>query len=122
MNNIKYTFSNINNINDEFLPKDLDNIIYFYQICTFPNHRTKKFNMKKYVIEGKQFLKIDEYNLTKRQCKKFYKVKKPNEYKCYATYDLRDIDPPSMGDILMARSEILADNYNYSGFAPFSKL
>jgi len=97
-----------------------NNISFYYQICTFPQPNTKRFNMRKFIINGNnEFIGIKNFNLTKKQCKKFFKYKKDHEYKCYTTYTLDDVALPTLSDITLSQSSILSNNYNYTGFAPF---
>ena len=96
-------------------------LTYFYQICTFPNPNKKdKFHMRKFVLnENNEFISINNFFLSNKQCKRFFSAKKPNEYKCYPVYNLEDIGYPTNTDILTCQSEILSNAYEYSGFAPF---
>lgn len=105
----------------DYLPKeDLTDIIYFYQICIFPNPKTNKFEMRKYILNGKNdVLDVKKYLLNKDQCKKFFEVKNSNEYKSYPQYYIDEVDGPTMADIFTARSAILTKNYDYTGYAPF---
>lgn len=101
------------------LPKTPEEICFVYQICTFKNPRTHKFHMRKFTLNGEnQFIRLHNYRLSKKQCKLFFKIKKAHEYKCFSTYTLEEIEYPKLGDILMARSNILSMNHNYTGFAP----
>lgn len=105
----------------DYLPKeDLSDIIYFYQICIFPNPETKKFELRKYVINGKnEVLDVKKYLLTNQQCRKFFNEKKSNEYRSYPNYYIDQVPQPSFGDINTARSNILSEDHDYTGFAPF---
>ena len=99
---------------------DSDDFTFYHQICTFPNPYNNKYHMRKFVINGNnEFEDVKDFYLSKKQCKKFYKIKKPNEFKCYHVYSLDDIDYPNMSDVLTSKSQILGTNYDYSGFAPF---
>lgn len=98
-----------------------DNLFFFYQICTFPNYKNR-FQMRKFIInDNNEFVSVKTFNLTKKQCKKFYAEKKTHQYKNYSTYSLDEINTPSLGDILTAKSQILSSNNSedYSSFAPF---
>ena len=117
---VKYTFASppSNNLRD--IEPEEEYISFFYQIATFPDPYTKKFNMRKFIMSGNNdFLDIKEYNLTKKQAKKFYAEKKPNKFKRYSVYNLKDVGYPVMTDILTAKSSILSQDYDYTGFAPF---
>lgn len=97
-----------------------DKINFYYQICTFPNPSTSKFHMRKFVINDKnEFIAINDYHLNKKQAKKFFSMKKPHEYKCYSVYSLEDVNYPHLSEVLTSKSDILSNNYDYSGFAPF---
>lgn len=118
----KYTFLTPPKNNDNNIK---DNISFFYQICTFPHpafKNSKKFHMRKFVINDKnEFISINDYYLSKKQCKKFFEIKKPHEYKCYHVYSLDDINYPSLAEISTLKSDILSHDYNYSGYAPFNR-
>lgn len=97
-----------------------DDLIFYYQICTFQEPKNNKYQMRKFVINSRnEFLAINDFYLTKKQCKKFYKYKKQHEYKCFPMYNLNGVDYPTLADIITAKSDILSTDYNYSGFAPF---
>lgn len=99
---------------------DADDYTFYYQICTFPNPRTNRFDMRKFIInKNNEFVAVKEFNLTKKQCKKFYNYKKTHQFRNYPVYTLNDIDYPSISDILTAKSDILRNNYDYTGYAPF---
>lgn len=94
---------------------------FFYQICTFPDPYTKKFHMRKFIINHRnEFANVKEFNLSKKQCKKFFAIKKQHEYKCYPVYSLENINYPNLGEILGSKSDILNNEYDYTGFAPFN--
>jgi len=105
---------------DPYKPIYDDNIYVFYQMCTFLNPKTKTYNVRRFIINSKnEFVNMKEYNITKKQYKKFIMTTKKHKYKCYSTYSLKYIDYPNMGDILTAKSNILSKNYDYTGFSPF---
>lgn len=116
----KYTFitkSNSIDINKNFENK----IAYFYfQLCSFINPKLKKYVIRRFAInQNNEFIKVDYFNLSEKQFKKFIQVKKKHEYKIYPVYELSSIDYPNLGEILISKSDILSTNHNYSGFAPF---
>lgn len=77
--------------------------------------------MKKFAINGSnEFINIRDYYLSSSQCKKFFKIKKSHEYKCYGVYSLEKVNIPSLGEILGSKSDILNSRFDYTGFAPFA--
>ena len=120
-NKVKYHFiTPQEQINDQRTKLE-NEFKFFYQISTFKNPKTKKYHMRKFVIDGNgKFIDIKDYNLTTNQCKTFYKTKKKNEYKKYNVYDLDNVQYPVLSDFHMAKSEILNNNFDYTGFAPFN--
>jgi hypothetical protein len=119
-NKIKYKFIQ-QKIDDDQLDNSIDDIKFYYQICTFPDQFNNKYHMRKFVINNdNEFIAINDYHLNKKQCKKFFSIKKPHEYKCFSCYSLEDINYPNMSDILMLKSDILSNDCDYSGFAPFN--
>jgi len=99
---------------------DDNTIIKFYQLGSFQHPINKMYHLRRYIINGKnEFINIKDYQLDKRQFKKFTTIRKNNEYKLYPVYDLDMAGVPTYGDILLAKSKILSNDSNYSGFAPF---
>lgn len=91
-------------------PKEV-NYSFFYQICYYPDERTKKYHMRKYVLDDDvNIVQIKNYYLTKNQVKKFYKVKNPHEYKQYSTTSLANITRPQMGELVASKSDMLNNN------------
>lgn len=117
---VKYTFKKppSNDLRD--IEPNEEEISFFYQVASFPDPSMNRYHVRKFVISGNnRFLDVREYRLTKKQLKKFYLEKKPHEFKRYAVYTLEDIGYPLMAEIITSRSDILSQDYNYSGFAPF---
>ena len=113
---LRYTFNNNVDDNDD----KSEEFNFFYQICTFPNLYTNKYHMRKFVTNNNnEFIAINDYYLNKKQCKKFFLIKKQHEYQCYNTYSLDEINYPTLNDILKSKSKMLTENYDYSGYAPF---
>lgn len=97
-------------------------IVHFDQICTFKSPYDGMYNLRRFFINSKyDFIDIKQYKLTKKQYKQYIKTTKPQKYKCYSTYELKNIDYPSIANIMTSQSNILDINYDYSGFAPFHK-
>ncbi len=115
----RYTFISPSEKSDDQVASD--NINFYYQICTFPGPQTNKFHMRKFVINSKnEFIAINDYHLNKKQCKKFFAIKKPHEYKCYSVYSLDEVNYPNLSEVLTSKSDILSNSYDYTGFAPFT--
>ena len=114
------TYQFVTHRDTTMLPKTPEEICFVYQICTFPNPKTQRYHMRKFTLNGNnEFIDLRNYNLSKKQCKKFFKIKKSNEYKCFHTYSLDNIEYPKMADISLSRSNLLSQNNDYTGFAPF---
>lgn len=112
----KYNF--VNNFNDT--PGTNSPLVSFYQLATFPNPKTNKYLLRRFIIdENNNFKQIKHYQLSQTSYNKFLKLKKPNEYKLLAVYDFTSVNYPSVADILFLKSAILSNNYDYSGYAPF---
>lgn len=120
-NRVKYHFitnNDTNNTNDQ--PTNINDIMFFYQLSTFQNPHKKKFHLKKFIIDhNNNFIGLKEYYITLNQRNKFLNANQKNKYKMYSTYDLNNINYPTMGDILHAKSDILSTNSSYTGFAQF---
>src|SRR5690606_19156692 len=95
-NNVRYKFitpTNYQNRDNEV--KD-DSYYFFYQITTYPDPKTDRYHLRKFVLNNKdEFKAVNEYHLTKSQCKKFYSTKKRHEYKQYAVYNLNNVNYPT---------------------------
>lgn len=92
----------------------------FYQLCSFANPNNNLYNARKFIINEKnEITSVKDFKLTKKQFEKLLKIKKPHQYKSYPTYTFKQVEYPSMGDILMLKSDILSTSHNYTGFAPF---
>ena len=93
----------------------------FYQIASFSHPKTGKYHVRRFVINNNnEFLNVRDHNLDKKQYYKLLKRKKPNEYKMYSVYNLNSVNYPVLGDILAAKSSMLATNCDYYGAAPYS--
>lgn len=100
--------------------ENLNDVISFYQLCTFPDPFKKMYNLRRFYINNKnEFIKIKNYLLNKSQLKQFFKCKKNNEYKLYSSFDFKSIDYPTLSDILLLKSDILSNKQNYYGYASF---
>ena len=96
-------------------------ITRYYQVCVFKNTRIDKYEVRRFVVNARQeYIDITELQLSDRQCKKLFRSVPSNEYKCFSTNSLDNVEYPSTSDILVAQSVILGTNYDYSGHAPFS--
>lgn len=102
--------------------ENIDKISFFYQICIFPDKKTQKYHMRKFIIKNNVFESIYDYHLSKDQCKKFFDIKKSFEYRSFPAYNLNNIEPPNMNDVLLLKSNMLNNhnkyNSHYTDFAP----
>lgn len=116
----KYTFIGNQGVADVREPKDDGTTKEFFQLCTFVDPTTNRYHMRKFIINGKnEFSSIKDYRLKKKECKKFVQIRKPHEYKTYSQYDLNNVAPPNMQEVCTAKSNILGNDYDYTGYAPF---
>lgn len=119
-NNIKYKFIQQNRGTNFTNDESINDIKFYYQICTFPIQDSDKYHMRKFVVSNNnEFIAINDYYLSKKQCKKFFAIKKTNEYKCFPHYSLEQVTYPSTSDILMLKSDLLENDNSYSGYAAF---
>jgi hypothetical protein len=89
------------------------NFSFFYQIATFSEtyNDSKKYHMRKFVFDDKfNFVKIEEYRLGTKDCKKFYNRYPMHKYKQFDVVDLDDINPPSFHDLQTSISTNLNTN------------
>ena len=87
---------------------------FFYQIATFPEqdkNGIKKFHLRKYIFDDKfNFVNVEDYRLSIKDCKNFYKRYPLHKFKQYDVIDLDTITPPSNYDLQTAISPNLANN------------
>jgi hypothetical protein len=95
------------------------NDISMYQICLFENPLTKKHKIRRIVIDYQgNFICVNEYEFKKKYVDKLKSDVKDNQMLCYATFNLKNIEYPSMSEYLMAKSSVfntkntLDDYYN----------
>jgi hypothetical protein len=118
MNNIKYNFTvgqscdyNGNNSNNT--------ITRYYQVALFPNPNTSKYNVRMFFVNyNNEYTDIKTFNITKKQLKQFLANTNSKQYKMYSVYTLDNVNYPLSGEILLSKSDILENDYNYTGFAP----
>ena len=111
---IKYNF-----IQDKPDDKPLD-FAFYYQICALPDELTKKYHMKKFTVGGRNCIsKVEEYQLSELNLKKFIKLRKPNEYKFFPQFSLEDVHAPTPAQLTMLRSEILSGDQSCGNYAKF---
>lgn len=96
--------------------------VTLYQICGFPNPKTGKFEVREVSINGNN--DIESYvthHISDDTRKKLLLAMRDNKYRIYSMYTLKHVGLPSCSDISLARSGILNDDNDYSGFAQFGK-
>jgi hypothetical protein len=97
----------------------------FYQICLFPDPKTKRYSVKRFIYKTdiktgiSKFVSVSQIGLTAEQHQSFLYSLKPHQYNTFSTYDLSDVDPPKLADVLINSSELLNNDYDYSGYAPY---
>ena len=93
--------------------------VYFYQIASFADLKTKRYHCRRFTINyNNEFVNIKDRYISNRVLDKFLKIKKNNQYKLFPVYDLNYVDHPANTDILLLKSDLLATNYDYYGYAP----
>lgn len=112
----KYVFSTRQS--QELTYKTPDTVTKFYQICGHTNPKTHLHCVRTIYINGSnEFIKIEEKCYSKQIVDKFIEKHKVNNRIIYSTYDLNSVPLPTLGEILVAKSEILSNDMSYSGFA-----
>jgi hypothetical protein len=92
----------------------------FHQICLFKHPTTSKYSVRRFIVdENGNFTSVKEYKLTQKQLDKFRIKLGDNDYKCYSTYDLSQIEYPHDCDILVARSNMFSNMDSYGSYANF---
>lgn len=92
----------------------------YYQIATYPHRQSHLFHVKKYLFDPSfEQLNEKEYWLSRKQIDKLMKSKPEHQYKTYPVFDLYEIQQPKMAELMVAASDMMASDYDYSGCAPF---
>jgi len=109
---------------DEYEYNPQHQIYKFYQLCSFKNPKTKKYNLRITVFDERgNMIKTSEKNGSLNQCNKLIRSLESHQYKIYPTYDISIIDYPNPGDLLQAQSSLLTNcptsENSYNGFAAF---
>lgn len=91
--------------------------VVFYQLSNFPHPKNGMHHIRRFEVDGTVIKSIKENYLTTSQFRKFVSTKSSNKYRVYANVDLNTIGNPTSHEMASARSEILAGNNNYTGFA-----
>lgn len=117
----KYRFIVPDDKNFIFSPDyDLHKITRYYQVCGFKNTESNKFHARRFTINvNNEFVDVKDIRLNDKQYKKLLDNIPPNQYKLFSTYSLSNVNYPSFSDILTAQSDILCNNFNYTGCMPF---
>jgi hypothetical protein len=112
----EYVFGTQSSQNMTYVPpKD---ILIYHQICSYPNPKTHMYCVRTLKINGNnEIIQRTEKCYNKRMIEKYLKSSRGNDYKLYSTYDLNSINLPSCGELLIARSELLTHDYEYTGYA-----
>lgn len=119
---VKYSFIKQEDQQDKFQENYSTKNQYnnFYQVCNFKNPTTRKYNLRKYVVNRKnEFVEVKDYLLNSKNFKRFLKTNKPHTVKRLNFDNLDRVDPPNYFDISTAKSDILDTNSSYTGYAPF---
>jgi len=102
--------------NDDYMPETIS----YYQVSMFPNPVTYKHHLRRYKVDhSNKFVDVKDYHLSTDAYNKFLKIKPSHSYSTYQTLNLNGITPPDMGRVSLARSDILNNESDYTGFAKF---
>lgn len=92
----------------------------YYQLCMFENPRNKRHHIRRFEInKNNEIMDVKQKWLTNQEYNNFVNKVKCHEYKLYNTYDLSNVEFPSMNDIISSKSDLLNYSNNYTGFALF---
>lgn len=132
---MSYTFKTPNQLNKINSPNNNIKNINFYQICNFKNPNTNKYNLRKFSLmtslnfqnsvsledlndNESNVVHMKEYYVPEKSYKNFIDIikDKPN-YKLFSTYDLNNIEYPTMSDYLVSISDLSNNQSKCYGFA-----
>ena len=91
----------------------------FYQICQYPV-RGKIWVRKMYVDEQGFITNQKATKYKPKRIKEFIKNAPANKYSIHPTHTLDNVELPSGGQILAAKSSIINNNSEYSGYAQWN--
>lgn len=95
--------------------------IKMYQICGFKNPKTGKFEVREIIINGNNEIETyNTYKVNEKTQRKLLRALRDNKYRLYSTYTLAYIEMPTLNDISLARSDMLNNDSDYTGFAKFN--
>lgn len=101
------------NSNMKFLP------VIYYQVAMFKNN-SNKYNLRKFIIDDEnRIVDVQSYWMNKYNVKKLINDRKVNLYKIFPVYNLNCVPYPSAADLATARSNLINNTPNYTGYAPF---
>lgn len=94
--------------------------IKIFQICAFPDPKTGKFEIREVIIDGDNNIKTYRtLKVEKKVQRKLLRALRDNKYRLFPVYTLAHIELPSCNDISLARSAMINNDNEYSGFASF---
>lgn len=95
-------------------------VCMYYQVTTFPNPKTNRYHVRKFVInESNEFVSIKDYYLSTKTRDRLTETKRPSQYKLFNVYNLETVVYPNMNDIMVARSDLVKSDADFTGFASF---
>lgn len=91
----------------------------YYQIATFKNKKNK-YHVRKFIFNEKcTKMKSREGYLKKDKVEELMDRLGDNRFKCFACFNLDQVEYPTQGDLLAAKSSNINNSNDFSGFAPF---
>jgi len=103
--NFKFVEKHNSTINNgDYVAED----VVFYQLATFPNPKKQGYHIRRYIIDGNNnYVSVKEKYFKESEYIHFIETTRPNIFRRYSTFNLNEVSQPTMGDISLARSDIL---------------
>lgn len=93
--------------------------IVFYQVSVFLHPKKGMHHIRRFTVNNNKIVSVKESFLTDEKYKKFLQTKPTTQYQKCADLDLNTVNYPTFNDIVSARSDLLSDKTNYTGYAQF---
>jgi len=91
----------------------------YFQICNTKNPVYNKYFVRRHLYnQYGDLIRASIIKLSENELRKLFKMLKPFQYKIIGYYDFTLVDFPTPGEVLVAQSDILNNDYNMSGYRP----
>ena len=109
-----YDANTLINKHEQYSYKGVD----IYQLSSFKNPSSKFYHVRRFAITpNNEIASVKEYRLTHEQITTLKDKLKHNQFKSFAVYNFDDVAYPDINDMLLAQSQMISHDNDYTGFA-----